>query len=323
MRADLLPQPFGLALVILFLRLFDERHDVAHSQDPLRDAIRVERGQRVELLSHRRELDGLVDDGANRESRAASRVSIELGEHDAVVVELPVELERRVDGVLPRHAVDHEENFIRIDGLLDGGHLLHHALVDVEPTGRIDDDHVPGRSPGLDDGFRGDAYGVLHGLAVFQNRVHGYLDRIGQRPELVDGCRTIDVGGGQQRRAPLPVKIFRQLGAEGRLARPLEARHKNDRGRVLCQLDIDLLVAEEMDQFVVDELDELFAGRDGREHVLAKRLLLDAIGEVACDLIVHVRIQQRSPNLAHRIGDIQLVDSPLAAYILQRTLKLL
>src|SRR5690606_40211341 len=61
-----------------------------------------------------------------------------------------------------------------------------------------------------------------------------------------------------------------------------------------------------------DDLDELLPRRYGVEYPLARRLLLHPIREVARHLIVHVGIQQRPTNLAHRLGDVEFVDATLA-----------
>ncbi len=64
--------------------------------------------------------------------------------------------------------------------------------------------------------------------------------------------------------------------------------------------------AQEIDQFVVDDLDQLLTGRYGREDVLTQRFLLDTLRKFSRHLVVDVGIQQCPPNLAHTLRDIQL-----------------
>ena len=67
-------------------------------------------------------------------------------------------------------------------------------------------------------------------------------------------------------------------------------------------------VTEEENQFVVDELDELLARRHGREHVRVQRLFLDAVGELAGNLVVDVGIEERAADLPHRLRDVEIGD---------------
>ena len=51
--------------------------------------------------------------------------------------------------VLAGHGVGDEENFLRIQDLLQRLHLVHQLLVDVQTAGGIDDEHVAGVVDGL------------------------------------------------------------------------------------------------------------------------------------------------------------------------------
>src|SRR5919199_1667743 len=131
-----------LVLLELLLGLLDERHDVAHAEDPLRHPLGVEALELVELLAHAREQDRLAGDRLDAQRRAAARVAVELGHHHAVEVHRGGELLGDVDGVLAGHGVDDEEDRVRADRLADLHQLAHQRLVDVEAPGRVDDQHV-------------------------------------------------------------------------------------------------------------------------------------------------------------------------------------
>src|SRR3954467_12348122 len=90
-----------LVLLELLLGLLDERHDVAHAEDPLRHPLGVEALERVELLTGGRVEDRLAGDRLDRQRGAAARVTVELREDDAVEPDPVAELLRHVHRVLP------------------------------------------------------------------------------------------------------------------------------------------------------------------------------------------------------------------------------
>src|SRR5690606_36073393 len=123
LRTNLLLQLLRLLFVELLLRPLDEGHYVAHPEDTLSHPARIERRERIQLLTHRCKLDGLMHNVADGERRPAPRIAIELRKHDAIKVEPPVELLRGVHGILPCHAIDDEEDLMRMYRLLDLLHL--------------------------------------------------------------------------------------------------------------------------------------------------------------------------------------------------------
>src|SRR3954468_18809932 len=98
--ADLALELGRLVLVELLLGLLDQRHDVAHAEDPLRHAVRVKALEVLELLARGGEEDRLAGDGLDRQRGAAAGVAVELGHHDAVEVDGLGELLGDVDRVL-------------------------------------------------------------------------------------------------------------------------------------------------------------------------------------------------------------------------------
>src|SRR3989344_2465071 len=65
------------------LPLFDQGHDVAHAEHAASMAFGVEHLQAVDLFRNTGELDRHTGDLAHGQGRAAARIAIELGEHDA------------------------------------------------------------------------------------------------------------------------------------------------------------------------------------------------------------------------------------------------
>ncbi len=176
-----------------FLRLLDERDDVAHLQDASGEPIRVELLQRVGLLADADVLDRLLEDAVDRERGAAAGVAIHLGEDDAGDVERLVESLGDADRVLPGHAVGHEEDLVGAHGITQADQLLHHVLVDLQPAGGVEDDHAIAGALGLLDAGLGDLDDVLRPAVGVDRDLEGGAQRL----ELVDGGRTVDVGGDE------------------------------------------------------------------------------------------------------------------------------
>src|SRR3954451_21759179 len=132
----------GLVLLELLLGLLDERHHVAHAEDPLRHALRVEALELVQLLADAREQDRLARDSLDAERGAAARVAVELAHQDAVEVDGLGELLGDVHRVLAGHRVDDEQDVVRLDGPANLDELVHERRVDVQAARRVDDEDV-------------------------------------------------------------------------------------------------------------------------------------------------------------------------------------
>ena len=130
-------------------------------QDALGHAVGVERLQRIGLLAHAHELNGLTGHLAHRKRAATTGIAVELGDNHAVKVGALGKGRDDVDDILAGHGIDDHQHLIGLDGLLDVHGFLHHLLVDLQTTGGIDDDHVTQVVDGLLNGALGDIDRVL------------------------------------------------------------------------------------------------------------------------------------------------------------------
>src|SRR3954453_24022261 len=64
--------------------------------------------------------------------------------------------------------------------------------------------------------------------------------------------------------------------------------------------------AEDPGQLLVHDLDHLLAGGQALEHVSANGTLADSRDKVLDDLVVHVSLEKRVANFAHRGIDVSL-----------------
>ena len=106
-----------------------------------------------------------------------------------------------------------------------------------------------------------------------------------------------------------------------RLARALQPGEQ-DHGRRAAECEPRVAGAHQRGQLLVDDLHDLLARGEAPQDVLAERAFLDRGSEVARDLEVHVRLEQREPDLAHRLRDGVLVETAAATETAERRLEL-
>ena len=162
-----------------------------------------------------------------------------------------------VDRVLTGHRVDDEERVVRGHGPGDQADLLHHLGVDGEAAGGVDDEHVAPEPAGL-----GEATG-RGGDRVAGLREHRHVDALGERAQLLDRGRALQVGADEQRVAALGLEPAGELGGARGLAGALQTGHQHDRRRPTGVGDLERLAAEDPGELAVDDLDDLLAGIEG------------------------------------------------------------
>ena len=311
---------FGLVLVDRLLGLLDEREHVAHPQDPLGHAVGVEALEVAELLARRGVHDRLAGDRLDRQRGAAAGVAVELGEHHAVELRDLGELLGDVDRVLAGHGVDHQQDRVRFDPLLDPRELLHQRLVDVQAAGGVDDQDVLAVARRLVERPARDVDRVLVGPLLVDGRAGLAADL----DELLDGGGPVDVARRDGHRgAVLLAQLLGELGRGGRLARALQAGHQDHGRRSRREGQARRGAAHQAGELLVDDLDDLLAGVELLGDVGAERALLDRRRELLDDLEVDVRLEQREPDLAQRGVDVVLGQRAALADTRQRALQLL
>jgi len=111
----------------------------------------------------------------------------------------------------------------------------------------------------------------------------------------------------------LGLQPLRELARERRLAGALEAGQHDDRRRVLRVPDEPGLAAEDVDELLVDDLDDLLGRVQRLADLLARGPLLDRADEGLDDRQRDVRLEQRDPDLAGRRVDVGVGQPALAA----------
>src|SRR5262249_14220941 len=116
-----------------------------------------------------------------------------------------------------------------------------------------------------------------------------------------------------QRRVALALEPARQLAGERRLTRALQTRQHDHGRRVLGEPYAPRLAAQDVDQLVVYDLDDLLGGVERLGHLRAAGPLFDLRDEVLDDGQRHVGLEERDADLARRGVDVGLGQLALAA----------
>ena len=136
--------------------------------------------------------------------------------------------------------------------------------------------------------------------------------------QLVDRVRALQVGRDQQRRVALVLQPERELAGQGGLAGALQTGEHDHRRRPLGEPQQPGLAAEDVDQLLVDDLDDLLGRVQGAGELGARGPLLDRGDEVLDHAEVDVGLQQRDPDLPRRGVDVGLGQPALATQALER-----
>ena len=152
--------------------------------------------------------------------------------------------------------------------------------------------------------------GDVDGVDVGAGCVHGHVDALAQRLQLVDGRGTIDVGGDEHRRLAVFLEQLGELGAGGRLAGALQAGQEDHSGRMAAEGKLGVAAAHELDELFVHDLHDLLRRREALHDLRAERALLDVADELAHHLEVDVGLEQRQADLAH--GGVDVLGGELA-----------
>ncbi len=103
------------------------------------------------------------------------------------------------------------------------------------------------------------------------------------------------------------------MPARGRLARALQPGHQDHRRRLRRKLEARRVLAQQLDQLIAHDLDDLLGGRERGQHFGADGLGADVLDQLAHDVQVDVGLEQRHANLAQRLGDVFFGERALAA----------
>ena len=217
---------------------------------------------------------------------------------------------RDIDRLLAQRAVRDKQHLVGLHAGAKPFHFLNQVGVDLEPSGGIEEDAVTPGGYSSGEGCHADGGHILRGAVGVELE---FL-LLGQDLKLVDGRGPVDVAGGDERAVAAFLEQLAELGGGGGLAGAVEADHHDlerpGSGEAGCTL------AEQADELVVDDLDDLLAGGDGLEHVLTDALGLHALDELPGDLEMDVGGEEGGAHLLEglrHVGFRELADAPQVA----------
>ena len=300
--AYFLLQLLGLFKIKLLLCTFYKRHDVTHTENTVGHTCGMEHVYRLHLLASTNKLDGLGHNGTDTEGSTTACITVELGKYHTVEVETVVEFLGGIDGILTRHGVDHKERLIGTEMNLEIAYLLHHLLIYSQTTGSIDDNHVITVGLGLLYGV----VGYLTHILVVRLAVHRYTHLFAHNMELLDGSRTINVTGNEQRfLATLCLEHIGEFTAEGCLSGSLQAAHEDD-GRMAFKFQRCFLAAHQFGQFIMHQFYHQLTWFYSSQHIHTERLLLYLVGKFLGNLIIDVGVKECAAHILHGLGHVNL-----------------
>ena len=288
----------------MFSAAFSTRpDDVAHAEDAVGDAARMEFLQRVHLFADTDQLDRLAGDGAHRKRRTAAAVAIHAGQHQAGDADPLVEGAGEIDRVLAGQRIRDQQDLMRRRDGLDLRHLGHQRLVDMGAAGGVEDHHIVAAELCRLHRALGDIDRRLAG----DDRQRGDFGLLAELAQLLLRGRTARVERGHQDLLALALgQPLGDLGGGGGLARALQADHHDDDRRRRIEIDGHAFGAQHLDQLVMDDLDDHLAGLDRLQHSGADGLGAHLVDERADHVERHVGLEQRAAHLAQRRRDIRL-----------------
>ncbi len=319
---ELLRHPGCFILVPGLLGLLDQGEHVTHVEDARGHPVRVEEFEVVQAFAGGRKHDRFAGHGRHGQCGTAAGIAVELGQDDAGEVDALVKCQRRVHGVLADHGIDYEQDFVGNDRPADLAGLFHHVRVDAEASGGVHDHDVVQGAAGLFDAGAGDGDGIAGGVLEFGGGAgvrseHGHTGALADHLKLGHGVGALQVTGDEHRAVALGLEPLGELAGEGCLAGALQAREHDDGGAGLGEADPAGLAAEDLDEFLVDDLHDLLARIQRAGHLGAEGTLAHPAGEFADNGDCDVCVQQGAADLADRGVNIRLGQAALATEILE------
>ncbi len=159
------------------------------------------------------------------------------------------------------------------------------------------------------------------GLALLVALVKLGFDGLGDDLELLARGGAVNVDRNQHGPMAALLEPCGQLAGGGGFAGALQSGHQNHRGRLRGEFEARRVLAQQRDQLVADDLDDLLGGRKRGEHFGAHGLDADVLDQVARHVEVDVGFEQRHANLAQGLGDVLFGERALAAKGLEGALQ--
>ena len=266
----------------------------------------------LQALARGSKQDGRAGHATHGQRRTASGVAVKLGQDDTREAHAVAERSGRGDGVLADHGVQDKHDLVGAHGIADRDRLVHHLLIDAQAAGGIDDDDVDAALAGEFDAGARNLDGVTHAIA----RLGGpHLDAgaLADDLELLDSVGALEVGGHEEDGLALLAQPLAELSGQRRLTSALEASQHEDGRAGLCEGQLTGGAAQNLNELVVNDRDDLLAGVEGLGARRTVCLLTHLGGELTNDGEGDIRLDECAANIGNRLVDVRLGQDPTAA----------
>ena len=266
----------------------------------------------VQALTRRREENRRTRHAAHGQRGTATRVAIQLRQDNAREPDAITEGRRSRDRVLADHGIKDEHDLVGAHGVADGDRLVHHLLVNTEAAGRINDDHVNATLASELDAASRDLDGVTDTVAGL-GRPHLHTGAFADNLQLLDSVGALEIGGDEEDGLTLLAQPLAELARQRGLTGTLETREHEDRGTRLGEGQLTRRATEDLDEFLVNDGDDLLAGVESLGAGRAVGLFTHLRGELTNDGERDIGVDKRATNVGNRVIDVRLGQDAAAA----------
>ena len=143
----------------------------------------------------------------------------------------------------------------------------------------------------------------------------------GDEAELLARGGTIDVDGDEHGAVPGFFEPAGEFGGGGGFAAALEAGHEDDAGGLRGFLEARGVLAEDVDEFVMDDFDDLLVRGEGGGDFPAEGAVADVVDDLGNDGERDVGLDEGEADFAEGVADVLVGDGALAAESLKGSLE--
>ena len=211
---------------------------------------------------------------------------------------------------------------MRVDGIANIAGLLHQNLIDTQATCGIDNHHIVAMLASISEATeRGVNWVVLAGAHFMGGIEAGARERCEARHactlshdfQLLHRTWALQVAGDENWGVPLIREVPGQFTGQGGLTSTLQTGQHDNRWRLLRHIETSSLATEDVDQFLIDNLNDLVGRVDRLAANNFVSAFLDALDEGTDNLEGDIGFQKSQPNLAGGGVNIRLSQATLPA----------
>ena len=169
------------------------------------------------------------------------------------------------DGFLAGQAVGDQQHFFGGSGGFNCRHFRHQHFIGIGTARRVEHNDIKTAQLA---GLKG-ALGDIDRILPVNNRQGFDIDLFAKHGQLLHGCGTLRIQGRHQHFAlMLLADEFRQFGRRSRFTRALQTHHHEDDRRHGIERERRCR-AQHINQRIIDDFDNLLAGRDRFQNLRA------------------------------------------------------